>query len=94
MSTPSESSPFKIEHEGQPGTLRVVLVLDCPKCGETSRFYASDEAAEDGSFNCTCGLRIAMTQSRLSVTQASLDVVNKSVKDLGETFDRLNRRRR
>ena len=87
----AEASPFRFDHEGQMGTLRAILVLDCPKCGKTTRFSASDEAA-DGSLRCGCGLRVEMTKDRISDHQRSLDKLNRSVQDLGETFKRLSKR--
>lgn len=87
----AEANPFKIEHEGQLGTLRAILVLDCPKCGKTTRFSARDEAS-DGSLVCSCGLRVGMTKDRLSDHQGNLDKLNRSVQDLGDTFKRLSKR--
>jgi hypothetical protein len=87
----AEASPFRFEHEGQMGTLRAILVLDCPKCGKTTRFSARDEAA-DGSFLCDCGLRVGMTKDRISDYQSGLDKLNRSVQNLGETFKRLSKR--
>ncbi len=76
---------FKLETEGDNGNLRAVLVFTCPKCSCVSRSVAVDEGP-DGALICSCGQRFVLSGDRLSGVQANLDGINKSIRELADTF--------
>ena len=87
--TGGEKNPFQLITEGEPGNLTAVLLFDCPDCGARNRFTARDENAE-GLVYCDCGLDIALEGDSLRGGQRTLDEINRSVKNLGDTFKSLS----
>ena len=88
----SDDSPVEITFEGDTGSLRAVLILNCPNCRTQTRFTAEDERP-DGSLVCVCGYTVEMTQDRLSAVQANLDDINRAFEDLVKSIESFSRSR-